>query len=173
MPAKNQASGAVSADEIAARLPKSFFVRRGHIRAAFGLSREDMGTVQRDKLVRWFFSAISPTLAQELLVPAEVQNQKEVDDEQRLFSLIAAGIEPPMVEAGQNFTLRLQTEMDIGKKNPEAWDKLTPVSRKILEARLKHLEQMVTQQQNAQIGRTGARPALAPQSAAEAVAPAA
>jgi hypothetical protein len=141
----------------------------GEMISSYVLQWDTMSTVQRDKLVRWFFSALSPTLAQELLVPAEAANEREVEDEQRIFSLIAVGIESPMLEQGQNFALRLQTEMEIGKKNPEAWEKLTPKSREILEARLKHLEQMVNQQQNAQIGRTGARPALAPQSAAEAV----
>lgn len=142
----------------------------GEMISSYVLQWDTMSTVQRDKLVRWFFSSISPTLAQELLVPAPVANQKEVDDEKNLFVQITAGIEPPMLEQGQNFQLRLQTQQEIGQKNPEAWDKLTPKSREILEARLKHLQQMVTQGENAQIGRTGARPALAPPSAADAVA---
>lgn len=145
----------------------------GNMISEYVLQWDTTSTIQRDKLVRWFFSSISPTLAQELLVPAPVANQHEVEDEQRIFSLMAVGIESAMPTEGMNFQLRLQTEMDIGKKNPEAWDKLTPKSRDILEARLKYLEQMVTQQQNAQIGRTGARPALAPPPAADALAGAA
>lgn len=141
----------------------------GEMITGYVLQWDTMSTVQRDKLVRWFFSSISPTLAQELLVPAPVANQKEVDDEKNLFVQITAGIEPPMMDAGQNFQLRLQTEMDIGKQNPEAWSKLSPKSHEILAARLKHLQMMVEQGQNAQIGRTGARPALAPPPAADAL----
>lgn len=49
MPAKRQTSGAVSAAEIEAKLPKSFFVRRGHVREAFGLSEEDMTALVGNK----------------------------------------------------------------------------------------------------------------------------
>lgn len=157
----------------AGMLNMDFLKAVGEMISNYVLQWDTMSTVQRDKLVRWFFSSLSPTLAQELLVPAEVANQREVEDEQKNFTLIAAGIEPPMLDQGQNFSLRLQTQMDIGKKNEEAWAKLTPKSREILEARLKHLQQMVTQQENAQIGRTGARPALAPPPASDALAGAA
>lgn len=41
MAPRNNAAG-IDAATIAEKLPKSFFVRRGHVRAAFGLSEEDM-----------------------------------------------------------------------------------------------------------------------------------
>lgn len=140
----------------------------GQMISSYVLAWDTMSTVQRDRLVRWFLSSLSPTLAQELLVPAATAQQTEIDDEQKNFTLISAGIEPPMIDAGQNFGLRLQTLLTIGQKNPEAFSKLTPVSRQILEARLKHLQGMVQQQQNAQIGRQQARPALEPPPAAAA-----
>jgi hypothetical protein len=154
----------------AGMLNLEFLKTVGEMISNYVLAWDTQGTVQRDKLVRWFFSALSPTLAQELTVPVEAANQREVEDEQKIFTLAAAGVESPMITQGQNYQLRLQTQMEIGQKNPEAWDKLTPKSREIVEARLKFLEQQVTQQQNAQIGRTGARPALAPESAAAALA---
>lgn len=126
------------------------------------LSWDTASTVQRDKLVRWFFGALSPTLAKELLVPVEAANQKEVDDEELNFTKIKAGIEPPMMTTGQNFALRLQTLLGVGEKNPEAVLSLMPKSREIYEARLKHLDGQVQQQKNAQIGRQMAEPALAP-----------
>lgn len=153
----------------AGMLNLEFLKTVGEMISQYVLTWDTQGTIQRDKLVRWFFSALSPTLAQELTVPVEQANQREVEDEQKCFTMIAAGIEPPMIPQGQNFKLRLDTEMNIGKSNPEAWDKLTPKSREILEARLKFLEQQVTQQENAQIGRTGSRPALAPEPAAAAI----
>lgn len=153
----------------AGMLNMEFLSKVGEMITNYALSWDTMSTIQRDKLVRWFFSALSPSLAQELLVPVETANQREVEDEQNIFSMISAGVEPPMILEGQNFQLRLQTQMQIGQKNPEAWEKLTPKSREILEARINFLEQQVVQQQNAQIGRTGARPALEPEPAAAAV----
>jgi len=145
----------------AGMLNLDFLKSVGEMITNYALQWDTASTIQRDKLVRWFFSALSPTLAQELLVPVETANAKEVEDEQRIFALIAAGVEPPMMTNGQNWALRLQTEMQIGEKNPEAWEKLTPKSREILEARLKHLQGQVQQLQNAQTGRTMAEPALA------------
>lgn len=153
----------------AGMLNLEFLKTVGEMISKYVLMWDTQSTVQRDRLVRWFFSALSPTLAQELLLPAATAQQNEVEDEQKNFSLISAGVEPPMLPSGQNYALRLQVQMDIGKKNPEAWDKLTPKSHEILQRRLKHLEFMVQQQQNAQEGRVGAKPALGPQSAAEAV----
>lgn len=44
MPSQN-ANGGISAAEIEAKLPKSLLVRRGHVRAAFGFSEEEMATL--------------------------------------------------------------------------------------------------------------------------------
>lgn len=126
------------------------------------LPADTMSTVKRDKFVEWIMRSLSPTLAQALLVPAADAQQGEMEDEQKNFSLIAAGVEPPMMTAGQNFGLRLETLLGIGEKNPEAVQKLTPKSREIYEARIKHLHGMVQQQENAQIGRQMAAPALQP-----------
>lgn len=128
--------------------------------SSYVLQWDTLSTIQRDKLVRWFFGALSPTLAKELLVPVEEANANEMSDEENNFAKIAAGVEPAMKEDGQNFALRLQTLMGIGERNPEALARLSPVSRAIYEARLKHLDGMVQQQENAVIGKTMARPAL-------------
>ena len=146
----------------AGMLSMDYLKEVGAMISQYVLQWDTMSTVQRDKLVRWFFSALSPTLAQELLVPAQQAQENEIKDEQNNFALISAGVEPPMMTAGQNFGLRLQTLLGIGEKNPEALAKLTPNSRAIYEARLKHLYGMVQQQQNAQTGRQMARPALEP-----------
>ena len=124
------------------------------------LAWDTQSTVQRDKLVRWFFGALSPTLAREMLVPVEEVNRREIEDEENNFAKIAAGVEPPMMTGGQNFAARLQVLLGISEKNPEAIARLAPKSREIYEARLKHLDGMVQQQQNAQIGRQMAEPAL-------------
>lgn len=121
---------------------------------------DTQNTVQRDRLVRWFFSGLSPTLANDMVQPVQTAQQNEVKDEEHNFALISAGVEPSMQDEGQNFALRLNTLLGIGQKNPEAFQKLTPVSQEILKARLKHLQSQVKQQQNAFIGKTGAKPAL-------------
>lgn len=132
----------------------------GEIITTYVLSWDTVSTVRRDELIRWFFGALSPTLARRVLVPVQTAQQTEVDDEQLNFTKIKAGIEPPMMEAGQNFGLRLQVLLGIGQQNPEALQTLPPRSREIYEARIKHLYGMVTQQTNAVIGRQQARPAL-------------
>ena len=76
------------------------------------------------------------------------------------FAKIAAGVEPPMLEEGQNHQLRLQTLQQIGEKNPAAMERMEQDSQAILEARMKHLGFMVQQGQNAETGRVGAQPAL-------------
>lgn len=48
MSPKNNTAG-IDAATIAERLPKAFFVRRGHVRAAFGLSEEDMTALVLNK----------------------------------------------------------------------------------------------------------------------------
>jgi len=57
MPAKNS-TGGCSAAEVAAKLPKSVLVRRGHIREALGLSREEISA-----LIPGVFKPVYPNLA--------------------------------------------------------------------------------------------------------------
>jgi hypothetical protein len=121
---------------------------------------DTISTIQRDKLIAWMFSAIDSNLAEAAMVPPQTASKNEVLDEQLNFTKIMAGIEPPMVDEGQNFALRLQTIQNIVQSNPEIPQKLTPVSKEILEARVKHLQQQVQQNENAVIGRTGAAPVL-------------
>jgi hypothetical protein len=124
------------------------------------LQTDTLGTVQRDKLVQRLFSAIDPGLAAQTLQPVQQAQESEVKDEQANFAKISAGVEPEMAAEGQNFPLRLQVLQGIGQQNPEALQKLTPVSREILEARLKYLANQVQQLKNAQIGRQVGQPVL-------------
>lgn len=124
------------------------------------LQADTVNTVQRDKLVQRLFMAIDPNLAAATLRPVEEANQSEVADEENNFTKISAGVEPQMVEAGMNFPLRLQVLTGIPQKNPEAFQKLTPMSREIFEARVKYLQNQVQQLKNAQIGRQVGQPAL-------------
>lgn len=128
-------------------------------------------TLPTNEIVKCFLAAVLPTVANKIR-PVEEADAAETDDEEKNFTKIAAGVEPPMMEDGQNWQLRRDTLLGIGQKNPQAFQLLAPNSRLILEARLKHFDGMLEQQQNAQIGRTMAAPALqgAPQTGAAPVA---
>lgn len=124
------------------------------------LPADTQGTVQRDKLIQRLFMAIDPGLAVGTLRPVEAASASEVADEEKNFALISSGVEPAMVAEGMNFPLRLQVLTGIVQKNPEAYGKMSPVSREIFGARLKYLENQVQQLRNAQIGRQVGQPAL-------------
>ncbi len=118
------------------------------------------GSVRYTGLLQRLFAAISPRLAAQTIMPEDEAQQHEVEDEQNNFAKISAGVEPMMVASGLNFPLRLQTLTNIVQSNPEAYQKLTPTSRKIFEARVKYLQNQVQQIRNAQIGRQVGQPAL-------------
>ncbi|MDR1280292.1 MAG: hypothetical protein LBK99_05675, partial [Opitutaceae bacterium] len=124
------------------------------------LNWDSLSVVERDKLVRWFLSSLSPSLASRITRDVESAEQDEIDEEESNFTKIAAGIEPVMREDGQNFALRLQVLEGIVERNPEAFSGMAPNSQRIFEARVQHLRGQVEQMQNAIIGRTMAKPAL-------------
>lgn len=117
-------------------------------------------SVKYTALLQRLVTAISPRLAADTIMPADEASKNEEADEENNFTKIAAGVEPAMVEGGQNFPLRLQVLMGIGQKNPEAFRSLNPVSREILQARVKYLQNQVQQIKNAQIGRQVGQPVL-------------
>jgi hypothetical protein len=124
------------------------------------LPMDTLSTIQRDKLVQRLFTAIDPRLAQETLRPVQSAQQDEIKDEMNNFAQIAAGVEPPMAAAGQNFPLRLQVLQGIVQKNPAAVQAMRPDAQKILQARVQQLQAQVQQIQNATIGRQVGKPAL-------------
>ncbi|MDR1280310.1 MAG: hypothetical protein LBK99_05765, partial [Opitutaceae bacterium] len=85
------------------------------------LNWDSLSVVERDKLVRWFLSSLSPSLASRITRDVESAEQDEVDEEENNFAKIAAGIEPVMREDGQHFALRLQVLEGIVERNPEAF----------------------------------------------------
>lgn len=144
----------------AGMLSLDFMKQVGAMISEFVLKWDTESTVPRDVLVKWFLGQLSRRLANRLTRPVQDANQSEIDDEEKNFTKIAAGVEPPMMEDGQNYALRRQTLLDIGTKNPDAFRALPPKNWAILEARLKHFDGKLEQQKNAVIGRTMAAPAL-------------
>lgn len=127
-------------------------VKVAEVISRYVLPIDSLNTVQRDLLVQWLLNAFNPNLADRVWRPSQSANADEQKDESINFARIVAGDEPPMQAEGQNFGLRLQTLQDIIAKNPEVERKLTPLSKQMLEARMKHLQNQVQQQQNAVIG---------------------
>lgn len=121
-----------------------------------------MGVVDRVGLVRFLFSAIDPNMAEFLIKDVEAAAQQEIEDEQLQFTKIAAGTEPPLKSNGQNAQLRLQTLQQIVQANPAVQQRYAQdeIFKSMLDARMQAFSFALQQQQNAQIGRVGAQPAL-------------
>lgn len=126
------------------------------------LRMDTQGLIDRAGAVKWALGSYDPALAQALIGDPAAAAANEADDEKKNFTMINAGVEPPMRESGQNFQLRLQTLMGIVQQNPEALKDLQsrPDRQAIWDNRVKHLQFMIQQQQNAATGRTGAEPLM-------------
>ena len=158
----------VSIDFDAKDLDMEHVIKKAEIIGRYILPMDTLGTAKRDLLVARLFGGIDPNLADDVLVPVEAANQKEISEEQINFAKIAAGVEPDMKKEGENHALRLQVLQAIGQANPAAMENLTEDSQKILQNRVKHLQFMQQQQQNKQIGRVGTSPAQMQQQAPQA-----
>lgn len=142
-------------------LDMEYVMKKAEIIGKYILPIDTLSTIQRDKLVQKLFSGLDPSLASATIQPVQNANMKEAIDEQTNFAKIASGVEPPMMEDGQNHQLRYQVLQQIAQQNPEAINKLDDASQQILQARLDHLQHMVQQQTvNKQYGRLGAVPAM-------------
>jgi len=127
------------------------------------ISMDVNATLRKDKLVAWIAKDVDPWMAEDVVESLETSSAREIDDEQMSFAKIAAGVEPPMMENGQNFNLRLQWLQRQVQANPDSVRLMPAVSQEILKKRIEHFQFMVQQQQNAMIGRLGAAPVLGEQ----------
>lgn len=126
------------------------------------LAMDTFGTVNRAKLVRAAFRGIDPQIADEVVENEDAVSMREVEDEQGDVAKMALGIEVQPRDSGQNFQLRAKVLEDTIGKSPELQAKFAQggLFTQLVEARRKHFQQMLQQQQNAQIGRTGYVPVL-------------
>jgi len=126
------------------------------------LAMDTQSVVNRPVITEWAMRSIDPMLGAKAVMDVQVANDRETSEEQDAFTKIMAGTEPAMREGGQNFALRLRVLQDILQRNPDIQAALQdkPTSLAMLQARMKHLEFQVQQEQNANIGRLGAVPAL-------------
>jgi hypothetical protein len=130
------------------------------------------GTIDRAGLVSFVMSAIDPSLAQRIVRPQEVATAQEAEEEQLAFTKIAAGTEPSLPREGMNSQLRLQVLQGIVQANPAVQQRYgqDEIFKQMIDARMKAFQFQLQQAQNAQIGRTGAVPALSGQPMAPAAA---
>jgi len=132
----------------------------GNIVAQLIAPMDRKSTIMYDKVVQRLMYALDPNLAEETLQPVQAASMQEIEDEQANYAMIFSGQEPEMAQGGQDYQLRLQVLEEIIKKNPESPQAMAPNAQEILRRRLQHLQFMVQQMQNADIGRVGAQPAL-------------
>jgi hypothetical protein len=130
------------------------------------------GVIDRAGLVQFVMSAIDPALAQRIVRPQEAATAQEAEDEQLAYTKIAAGTEPPLPREGMNSQLRMQVLQGIVQANPAVQQRYgsDQIFKQMIDARLQAFSFQLQQMQNAQIGRTGAVPALQGQPMAPAAA---
>ena len=120
------------------------------------------GVIDRAGLVQFVMNAIDPSLAQQIVRSQEVATAQEAEDEQLAYTKIAAGTEPPLPTEGMNAQLRMQVLQGIVQANPAVQQRYNgdEIFKQMIDARLQAFAFQLQQIQNAQIGRTGAVPAL-------------
>jgi hypothetical protein len=116
------------------------------------------GQLQLNKVISFLLQGIDPEMEEMFMIPAPDAAQQEVEDEKKNIALMQAGVEPDMVENGQNHGLRLQMLMEWVEANQDLLQMWPEKPREIFQRRVQHLQFMVQQQQNAVIGRLGASP---------------
>jgi hypothetical protein len=113
-------------------------------------------TVLTEVLVSNVLHAVDGSIADLAVLDVDRADGREADDEEMAFLKIAAGLNVPMVEEGQNHALRLQVLTGIGDRYPEAVRGLPPDRQERFLERVQHHEFMVQQKgANAQAGRVG------------------
>lgn len=126
------------------------------------LGLDTMGVTDRSKLAKLAMAMIDPNMAEQVISSNEQATLREIDDEQTNVTKMANGIEVPAQESGQNYGLRLQVLDGTIQRSPKLQQQYQAdaLFTQLVDARRKHFQQMLTQQQNAQIGRTGYVPVL-------------
>jgi hypothetical protein len=120
------------------------------------------GSIDYDFLTRWGMMIVDPSFADQGLKPPNSVTRKEIEDEQNAMVKISLGMEPPVPTSGANFQLRLQVIQNSMQTSPIIQKLIMgdQTNQQILENRVKAFNFQISQQKNAQIGRTGVQPVL-------------
>jgi len=121
-------------------------------------SLDTQQTAERAKIVARLMMALEGSAASGLIKPVDEADAAEAGEEELNFLRIAAGLDAPMQESGQNFGVRYQVLRGIAEGRPEAVQVLPVDRQERFAERLKHLQFMAEQQTvNAQAGRVGVK----------------
>jgi hypothetical protein len=122
------------------------------------LPMDRQGQMQTNRIISFLLQGIDPDLEEMFMAPMEDASRQEMDDEKKNIALMQAGVEPEMIQQGQNHMLRAQFLIQWIQENEDLLQMWPEKTREILQRRVQHLQFMVQQQQNAVIGRLGASP---------------
>lgn len=142
------------------------------------LPTDTQGVMDRARYTARLLAAVDPHSAADVLRPPEQAVQSEIEDEKAKLAQIAAGVEPPLVPAG-NHQARLQALEQSISANPvlleryqrgktaesdgtggASADPADAIFAAMVDARVEMHQQQLTQQENAMIGRVGSSPVL-------------
>ena len=115
------------------------------------------GEIDVAPVMHGLMHAFFPEFADQALRGGEQVTQKEVEDEELNWSRMVGGVEPRMVEEGQNFQLRLQwLQQQVAKPSSQQLMQSLAWMQELVGKRMEHLQFMVQQKTvNAQTGRVG------------------
>lgn len=128
------------------------------------LPADRFGVIDMAKYVEKALGAIDQAWADELVMDRQSASEREMKEEQEALALMVSGQEAPMKLGNLNYGLRLQVLTQAVEKNPELQAMILqrPLLQRMIQERVKYLQQQITQQENAVTGRTGGRPVLGP-----------
>jgi len=126
----------------------------------FVLPMDSVGAIDRAKLIKAMAEAIAPETAKDILVDQRTATQKQYKEVQNDLALMMLGLEAQYTENDPQANQKMQAMQDIMSKNPKAQQASQgdPVFQALLQNYSKNLQMSISQQQNAQIGRTGVSP---------------
>lgn len=115
------------------------------------------GVLDRNKLIGMLTKAISPDIADELIIDQTTASQKMYNDVKAEIGMMMLGNEATYVENDPSAKSKLQYAQDILGRNPKAQSALQgdEVFQQLFENYSKNLQMSIMQQENAQIGRIG------------------
>lgn len=145
-------------------LDMEFLTKKLGLLNDFVLTADTLGVVDRAAWAQMVGNAIDPNAAALILRDPQEAQADEIDDEKRALAMISAGVEPAMIEGGQNHAARLQVLQQAIQANPQLMQRYQEegdeIFKALVDARMQHHSHQVEQQQNAVTGRMGAAPVL-------------
>jgi hypothetical protein len=126
----------------------------------FALPMDNIGVIDRAKLLENIVRAISPDVAEQVIIDQRNASQKTYDDMQVEAAKMLMGIEPRYPENDPQAQQKMQAMQDIVGKSMKAQQMLSsdPQAQAIFQNYMKSLQMSVSQEQNKVIGRTGVTP---------------